>query len=85
MADHKLGLERNNHDSEKEKELESIYKFQIGSLSEGYSTNPAPMNKKKPKSGNFKTFINIFRSFVALGILALPYASSNAGLGLSAL
>ena len=30
--------------------------------------------KTKPRSGTFKTSINIFRSFVALGVLALPYA-----------
>lgn len=72
-------LERNTNESEKEKELESIYKFKIGSVNDDYSITPAP-RKNKPKSGNIKTFINIFRSFVALGILALPYASSNAGL-----
>jgi len=37
------------------------------------------------KSGDIKTVINSFRSLVALGILALPYASGQSGLYLSSI
>lgn len=41
------------------------------------STTPI---KVKPKSGKVKTGINVFRSFVALGVLTLPYAFSLVGI-----
>lgn len=38
-----------------------------------------PEIKAKPKAGRVKTGINVFRSFVALGVLTLPYAFSLVG------
>jgi hypothetical protein len=42
----------------------------------------APQKRKKPNSTRLKTSVNVFRSFVGLGILALPYAFAQVCVGL---